>query len=360
MSDRKPESWWSSFDHVLPGTRKGAQRLQADREAKFDNKYGRNLPHEQQPQHQGGPAALGPGKDEKANGEDSAPVELAEGNTSPQREEHDDAVELLHDTAQELENQQQLDQQQQDLELPNDNRQGGDKESDESEAESASAGTRTPPASPPRVESDDEEMTGTKIGIPKFTGQETDVSDKARDWFTGLQTYFTEKNIANGEWERRCGLIRWSLMSDSIPDGQDSTSASSWFKGIMEDDGPGGRVFTSFTDFRDKFEKRWITGTLLEEVSNIFRRLTSFIDVLQGLIRIQSMCSVGRARFQPHGSDCPHELPPARHGERRIGLTFLRQFELSIRINEIEGGKVLRFQSAEPLETTVDKRKTDQ
>ena len=42
----------------------------------------------------------------------------------------------------------------------------------------------------------------------------------------------------------------------------------------MEDDGPGGRVFTSFADFRDKFEKRWITRTLLEEASNIFQRLT--------------------------------------------------------------------------------------
>ncbi len=42
----------------------------------------------------------------------------------------------------------------------------------------------------------------------------------------------------------------------------------------MEDDGPGGRVFTSFADFRDKFEKRWITGTPLEEASNIFRRLS--------------------------------------------------------------------------------------
>ncbi len=73
---------------------------------------------------------------------------------------------------------------------------------------------------------------------------------------------FTEKSIGVGEWERRCGLIRWSLVSDSIPDGQDSTSASSWFKEIMEDDDrPGGRVFTSFVDFRDKFEKRWITGT---------------------------------------------------------------------------------------------------
>ncbi len=42
----------------------------------------------------------------------------------------------------------------------------------------------------------------------------------------------------------------------------------------MEDDGPGSRVFTSFNHFRDKFEKRWITGTPLEEVPNIFRRLT--------------------------------------------------------------------------------------
>ncbi len=116
-------------------------------------------------------------------------------------------------------------------------------------------------------------MAGTKIRIPKFTGQETDVSNKAKDRFTGLQTYFTEKGIGVGEWERRCGLIRWLLVSDSIPDGQDSTSASSWFKGIMEDVGPGGRVFTSFTDFHDKSEKRWITGTLLEEASNIFRRL---------------------------------------------------------------------------------------
>ncbi len=30
----------------------------------------------------------------------------------------------------------------------------------------------------------------------------------------------------------------------------------------------------SFNDFKDKFEKRWITGTPLEEASNIFRRLT--------------------------------------------------------------------------------------
>ncbi len=33
-------------------------------------------------------------------------------------------------------------------------------------------------------------------------------------------------------------------------------------------------MFTSFNDFKEKFKKRWITGTPLEEASNIFRRLT--------------------------------------------------------------------------------------
>ncbi len=105
-------------------------------------------------------------------------------------------------------------------------------------------------------------MTGTKIGIPKFTGQETDVSNKAKDWLTGLQTYFIEKGIGDrvADWNRRCGLIRWSLVSDSVPEGQSSTSASSWFKGIMEDDGPGGQDFTSFGDFQYTFEKHSITG----------------------------------------------------------------------------------------------------
>ncbi len=112
MSDKKPESWGSSFDQVVLGARKRACRLQADREAKFDNKYGRNRPHEQQPHHQGGAGALGPGEDEKAESKYSAPVELAEGDTSPQGEEHDDVVELLCDVTQELQNQQQLDQQQ--------------------------------------------------------------------------------------------------------------------------------------------------------------------------------------------------------------------------------------------------------
>ena len=232
MSDKKPESWGSSFDHVVfGGIRTGARRLQADREAKFENKYGRSRPHEQQPQHPGGASALYTGKDGATGGEDSPPVELVEDDASPQREEHDETVELLQDIAQELENQ-QLDQQQQDLELPTNNDQHSD--------EGGSSGARTPPGSPPlpsppRVETDDEDMAGTKIGIPKkFTGQETDVSNKARDWHTGLHTYFTEKSIAACEWERRCCLIRWSLVTDSIPDGQDSTSALSWFKGIMK------------------------------------------------------------------------------------------------------------------------------
>ncbi len=169
MSDKKPVSWGSSFDHVVfGGLRTGGRRIQADCEAKFENKYGRDRPHEQQPHH--------PGKDGATGGEDSLPVKLVEDDASPQREEHDETVELLQDIAQELENQ-QLDQKQQDLELPTDNDQHSD--------EGGSSGNRTPPGSPPlasplRVESDDEDMEGTKIRIPKFTGQEMDVSDKAR------------------------------------------------------------------------------------------------------------------------------------------------------------------------------------
>ena len=168
MSDKKPESWGSSFDHVVFwGVCAGARMLQADREAKFENKYGRNRPHEQQPQHQGGAGDISAGKDWKTGGEDSTPVELVDDGISPQREEHGDTVELLQDVARELENQQQLDQQKQDLELPTDNDQHSD--------EGGSSGARTPPGSPPlapppRVECDDEDMAGTKIRIPKFTG----------------------------------------------------------------------------------------------------------------------------------------------------------------------------------------------
>ncbi len=138
--------------------------------------------------------------------------------------------------------------------------------SDESESDSDSDSSASSFAGVSSC-SDNDDMAGTKIGIPKFTGQETDVSDKARDWLTGLETYFTEKGVAEGAqgWTRRCGLIRWSLVSDSIPEGKDYSSASSWFKANMEDDDLGGRAFVSDT--------RWITGTPLEEVSNIFRCL---------------------------------------------------------------------------------------
>ncbi len=72
-------------------------------------------------------------------------MELAEGSSSPQREEHNgDVVELLHDAAQDLEDQQQLDQQQHDLELPDDNNQGSDLD-----AGSSSSSVQTPPGSPP-------------------------------------------------------------------------------------------------------------------------------------------------------------------------------------------------------------------
>ena len=84
MSDKKPESWGSSFDHVVfGGFRTGARRLQTDREAKFKNKYGRNRPHEQQPQHPGGAGALDAEKDGANGGEDLPQVELVEDDASP-------------------------------------------------------------------------------------------------------------------------------------------------------------------------------------------------------------------------------------------------------------------------------------
>ena len=240
MSDRKPESWWGSFDHMVRGSRtKGARCLQADREAKFKNKYGRNHPQEQQPQHHDGAGEANQGEDTSTGDKDPALVDLVDLDDAPQSEEHDDLDELLQDAARDFGNQQQQDlqqhdQQQQDLvadQQPQPNQESdpedvgsnltGDSNSDtDSELESTSGTSSS-------GESDDDDMAGTKIGISKFTGQETDVSDKARDWFTGLQTYFTKKSIGAGEWERRCGLIRWSLVSDSIPDGQDLTSTSS-------------------------------------------------------------------------------------------------------------------------------------
>ena len=64
MSDNKKVSWGSSFEHVVfGGPRSGARRLQADLEAKFENKYRRSRPHEQQPHHPGGASALDAEKD---------------------------------------------------------------------------------------------------------------------------------------------------------------------------------------------------------------------------------------------------------------------------------------------------------
>ena len=53
-------------------------------------------------------------------------------------------------------------------------------------------------------------MSGIKIRIPKFTGQETDVSDKARDWFTGLQTCFTKNGMpVSGRGDVGSSVGRW-------------------------------------------------------------------------------------------------------------------------------------------------------
>ncbi len=62
----------------------------------------------------------------------------------------------------------------------------------------------------------------------------------------------------------------------------------------------------------------------------------------------------GRAGLQPHRRDCPHNLPSARDGESSVRLTFLRQLELPVRVDEVQGGKELGFQSSEALETTGD------
>ncbi len=50
-------------------------------------------------------------------------------------------------------------------------------------------------------DSDDETMAATKVGIPKFTGQETDKSNKAKDWIRGLPTHFMEKGIGAADWQ---------------------------------------------------------------------------------------------------------------------------------------------------------------
>ncbi len=281
-------TWGESFDQVVTGA-SGARRFPAGRDAKYKSPYGPGRPGEQQPrdeeeQREAKPQGATPTHRDASTQQDDVSLEHLE-----------DLEQLLQDVAQEfgLPQQGQVGQlprvdrddgrgnagqgvqgnaDNQEVEIQGEQGQGdadGDQESDESESDDSSS-TDSDSGSDTTGTSSDDKMAGTKIGIPKYTGQESDVSDVAKDWLTGLETYFEENTIPEDCWVRR--LIRWSLKSDSIPEGQSSTSASSWFKGIMEDD--GGRTFTDFTDFRTKFEKRWITGTPLEEASNIFRRLS--------------------------------------------------------------------------------------
>ncbi len=78
MSDKKSKTWWTSFDHVVPDSRpQGVRRLQADRDAKFENRYGRNRPQEQQP-HQAGAGEANRGEDTLASDKDPALVDLAD------------------------------------------------------------------------------------------------------------------------------------------------------------------------------------------------------------------------------------------------------------------------------------------
>ncbi len=130
----------------------------------------------------------------------------------PQGREDNNLEELLQDAALKAEGQQQLQQVAAGLQpLPDQNQEnegnqdiaaeeegGGDEEQeqggeeDEEDDDSSSlSGSSSSSSSFEEVDSpsfsDDDEMAGTKIGIPKFTGQETDVSDKAKDCLTGLR-----------------------------------------------------------------------------------------------------------------------------------------------------------------------------
>ncbi len=210
MSDKKSKTWWTSFDHVVPGSRpQGVRRLQADREAKFENRYGRNRPQEQQP-HQAGAGEANRGEDTLAGDKDPALVDLADLDDAPQSEEHDDLDELLQDAARDFGNLQKQDLQQHDWQqqdlvadqqpLPNQEADPADVESNLTSSSSSDTDTKLELTS--RTSSlgeSDDDMSGTKIGIPKFTGQETDVSDKARDWLMGLQTYFTAPVNGRGD-----------------------------------------------------------------------------------------------------------------------------------------------------------------
>ncbi len=171
-------------------------RFQANREAKYDNPFGRNHPKEQTPHHtqDGAGEAIG-GQDMVPDDKIPTPVDPADLDDAPQGKEHKDVEELLQDATLDL-----GDQQQQHLqELVADLQQLTDQDmesedQDDTESGSGDRGSSSnsdsepdpPPPTPPAAVESDDDMAGTQIGIPKFTGQETDVSDKAKDWLTGL------------------------------------------------------------------------------------------------------------------------------------------------------------------------------
>ncbi len=122
MSENKPLTWWESFDHVVMG----ARRLQADREAKFDNPYGRNRPEEQKPKHtQDETGKTNGGEDTSSDdmhtqdgagkargGQHTSPdvknltlVDPVDQDDAPQSQEHDNKEELLQDDTLDLGNQ---------------------------------------------------------------------------------------------------------------------------------------------------------------------------------------------------------------------------------------------------------------
>ncbi len=64
------------------------------------------------------------------------------------------------------------------LKLFNNNRTGSADETNGSDSSDSSSSFSFARVS----DSDDKTLAATKVGIPKFTGQETDISDNAKDW----------------------------------------------------------------------------------------------------------------------------------------------------------------------------------
>ncbi len=92
-----------------------AWRLQADREAKYDNPYGRNHPMEQTSQHaQDGAGMASSGEDMSSDDNIPMPLDPTDLDDAPQREEHDDMEKLLQEATLDLGDQQQQHLQQQD------------------------------------------------------------------------------------------------------------------------------------------------------------------------------------------------------------------------------------------------------